>query len=110
MLLGLAALAAAGLAGPAGCSASGRPQHGGSEGGLGTTGGRFDLPPHDFIYAGMDTALLKRLVGEPDSVEREAEREVWYYAFGVVVVRGRTVEYKYPPSRGQVPPPGDESP
>ena len=58
----------------------------------------------------MNIALLVRLVGEPASVDRDGEREVWYYEFGVVVVQGDAVEYKYPRSRGQEPPPGGESP
>lgn len=74
--------------------------------------GLFGLPAHDYVYEGMDIALLKRLVGEPVSVDREGDRQVWHYGFGVVLVRDGSVEYKYPPSRGQVPPevptPGEE--
>lgn len=64
--------------------------------------GRFDLPAHDFIYVGMAAQPLTKLVGEPREMERAGPGEVWYYPFGVVVLAGGKVQYKYPPSRSRV--------
>jgi len=61
-----------------------------------------ELPPEQFIYVGMDTERLKRLVGEPKRIEKPEEggtMQVWHYDFGVVIVEGGSVKYKYPPSR-----------
>ena len=61
-----------------------------------------ELPPDAFIHVGMSVEGLKSLVGEPVTVEkteREWDTEVWHYDFGVVLIEGGQVRYKYPPSR-----------
>ena len=58
-----------------------------------------DLPPDEFIYVGMEVPLMKQLVGEPSQVEESPLGQIWYYAFGSVIVKEQRVIYKYPPSR-----------
>ena len=43
--------------------------------------------------------MLKQLVGEPSQVEESPLGQIWYYAFGSVIVKEQRVIYKYPPSR-----------
>ena len=63
------------------------------------TPSRFDLPPHDFIFVGMDTETLTRLVGQPNEIEDAGHAQEWYYDFGVVVIEGGRVAFNYPESR-----------
>ena len=58
---------------------------------------RFDLPPHDFIYVGMNVERVTRLVGSPQQIAPAPNSEIWYYEFGAMVVEEGHVKYKYPP-------------
>ena len=60
---------------------------------------KFDLPPHHFIYRGMETDRLTSLVGEPQRKEKQQNRQEWYYDWGMVLLKNGEVDYKYPPSR-----------
>ncbi len=59
----------------------------------------FDRPARQFVYVGMSVRDLKRLVGEPAQVAETSRGQLWYYDFGVVIVRGGRVGYKYPEPR-----------
>jgi len=55
----------------------------------------FDKPAKSFIHEGMDVDSLRRIVGEPAQIVRTPRGEVWYYDFGVVIVEGERVKYRY---------------
>lgn len=57
----------------------------------------FDQPAENFIYRGMIRADLLDLMGEPENIKTQGDREIWYYDFGVVVLVDNRVKYRYPP-------------
>mgnify|MGYP000577203480 CR=1 FL=1 len=61
---------------------------------------KFDLPPHHFIYRGMQKDRVASLVGKPRRTGTEAGRKVWHYGWGAVLFEDGKVVYKYPPSKG----------
>ena len=54
-----------------------------------------DMPAESFIYEGMDVDDLRRIVGEPADIVLTPRGEVWYYDFGVAIVQGGRVTYRY---------------
>ena len=70
---------------------------------------RFDRPAHHFIYVGMSEQDRLNLMGDPSDIKRQEERQIWYYDFGVVMMRDHRVVYRYPPSPLSSPTPADHN-